>query len=121
MKKIIFVALTCLYSFGAHSQVRTFDIKMTPCLIGSDCNKCAEVIAVKYDVDSQNKAVKISGTSIQGEEISEVLKSCDVQDISNWSCRHAAISVSVKNNIVSIETNKNSSMYSSGKQICLIK
>jgi hypothetical protein len=102
-------------------NARSFDIKMTTCDVGSNCNKCSEVIVLIYDVDSKNKAVKISGTSIQGEQISEVLTSCDVQDGSNWSCRHSAVLVSVKNNMVSIETNQKSSIFASGKQFCLVK
>jgi hypothetical protein len=102
-------------------NAKSFDIKMASCDVGSNCNRCSEVIVVKYDVDSKKKAVKISGTSIQGEQISEVLTSCDVQDGSNWACRHSAVLVSVKNSLVSIETNQNSSIYASGKQFCLVK
>jgi hypothetical protein len=121
MKKIIFVALTCLYSFGAHSQVRTFDIKMTPCLIGSNCSKCAEIISIKYEVDYENKVVTVSGVAIKGELVREFLNDCLIKDQLNWMCRQPTITVSAKDNLISVITNKNSSLYASQKEMCIVK
>lgn len=93
---------------------------MTSCLIGSSCNKCAEVISLKYDVDSKSKVVVVSGLSIEGEPIKEVLNSCDIKDDSNWSCSSSAINVSANNNLISVVTNQKSSLYASEKEMCLI-
>lgn len=116
---IIYLAILC--GFPQVAFARDYVIKMTPCLIGSNCNKCAEVISLKYDVDSKNKLVAVSGLSINGEPIKETLNSCDIKDGSNWSCSHSAIMVSAKDGLISVATNKKSSLYASKKEMCLVK
>ena len=115
---IVYIAVFC--SFPQMAYARDYDIQMSPCLIGSNCNKCAEVISIKYDVDSKNKLVTVSGMSIKGEPVKETLNSCDVKDGSNWSCSFSAIAVSAKDGFITVTTNKKSSLYASKKEMCIV-
>lgn len=118
-----FVRIAVLFGLmlSTSANAKTFEIKMTPCEIKSQCKSCREIINVSYEVIEVNKSVVATSYSNSQQFLKETLDGCEVKDSQNWSCNLPTISILVRAGEVSINTNKRSSLFSSNYEMCLVK
>lgn len=106
--------------FSTSVTAKTYEVKMTPCEIKSQCKSCREVIKVSYEVSDINKSVDAVSYLNGQQAIRETLNGCKVKDSLNWSCSLPTISIQVRGGEVSITTNTKSSLFASHHEMCLI-
>jgi len=99
---------------------KSHDLTLTICDIGTNCKKCYEVVKVSYLVDEYKKQVTVSGKSIEGNDIQEVIDKCKVIDGNNWSCDSVFMTTQAKSGVVSIYNKPSSSLVNNKKEVCLM-
>lgn len=106
--------------FSTSVTAKTYEVKMTPCEIKSQCKSCREIVKVSYEVSEINKTVVAVSYSNTPHAIRETLNGCKVKDALNWSCNLPTISILVRDGAISITTNTKSSLFASHYEMCLI-
>jgi len=117
MPKSLFFLLT-LWSVSVYAK--TYDLTLSPCDVGTNCNKCYEVVKVSYSVDVVKKQVTILGKSIEGKDIYEVINKCKVIDGNNWTCDSVFMTTQAKDGVLTITNKTESSLVNNKKEVCLL-
>jgi hypothetical protein len=118
-----FIRMAFLFGlmFSILGYAKTYEVKMTPCEINSQCKSCREIINVSYEVSEINKSVVATSYPNSQQFLNEILDGCDIKDVLNWSCNLPTISILATDGEVSINTNKRSSLFASHYEMCLVK
>ena len=86
MSKSSVLAVLLQFSLFAPAYAKDYSLNMAICEANSSCKLCIEEIKTNLTVNAPAKSVIISGTSITGGFVSEVLPNCSVQSDSDWRC-----------------------------------
>ena len=99
---------------------KSHDLTLTICGIGTNCNKCYEVVKVSYSVNVITKKVSVEGKGIEGKDINEVNNKCKVIDGNNWACDSAFMITQAKDGALTIANKPDSSLVNNKKEVCLV-
>ena len=86
MSKSSVLAVLLQFSLFAPAYAKDYSLNMAICEANTSCKLCIEEIKTNLTVNAPAKSVIISGTSITGGFVSEVLPNCSVQSDSDWRC-----------------------------------
>jgi len=86
MSKYGVLAVLLQFSLFAPTYAKDYPLKMAICEANSSCKVCIEEIKTNLTVNAIAKSVTISGTSITGGSVTELLPNCTVQSDIDWRC-----------------------------------
>ena len=86
MSKFGVFAVLLQFLLFAPAYAKDYSLKMAICEANSSCKVCIEEIKTNLTVNAITKSVTISGTSITGRSVTELLPNCSVQTDSDWRC-----------------------------------
>jgi len=86
MSKYGVFAVLLQFLLFAPAYAKDYPLKMAICEANSSCKVCIEEIKTNLTVNAIAKSVTISGTSITGGSVTELLPNCTVQSDIDWRC-----------------------------------
>jgi hypothetical protein len=111
------IVLSCINTI---SFSKVYEITIEACEVGTSCSRCVERNKITFDVDASAKTVVAKGTAFDGLAVHEVLKDCQVQDESNWSCGSAYVIFQARTGMISL-SNKSKENRQGQHEVCHVK